>query len=139
MSKFRRLRQRHDFDFKGTLSESYFCIDCGFDTLPNNLNRAESEQDARAQIAAGRKNWRQRVRVNSRSETYFVHDHVWKTAGMEPWGGCLCIGCLEKRIGRRLMPDDFADHVFNTYWPGTQRLLERQGRYDPLGDWDDAA
>ena len=29
----------------------------------------------------------------------------------------LCVGCLEKRIGRRLKPNDFDDHVFNT-WPG---------------------
>ena len=29
---------------------------------------------------------------------------------MEPYGGCLCIGCLEKRIGRKLKPKDFPDH-----------------------------
>jgi hypothetical protein len=58
---------------------------------------------------------------------------------MKPWGGCLCVGCLEKRIGRELIPDDFdADHVFNYAYPGTPRLLERQGRYDPLGDWEAA-
>jgi len=46
---------------------------------------------------------------------------------MEGWGGCLCIGCLEKRIGRRLKPKDFLrDHPFNLM-PGTQRLLERRG------------
>jgi hypothetical protein len=138
MTKFRRLRQKHDFNFKGTMSESYLCIDCGFDAHPGNLNRAESQQDARAQIASGRKNWRQLVQVDSRSETYFVHNHIWKAAGMEPWGGCLCIGCIEKRIGRRLIPEDFADHIFNTYYPGTPRLLERQGRYDPLGEWEAA-
>jgi hypothetical protein len=58
---------------------------------------------------------------------------------MEPYGGVLCVGCLEKRIGRRLTPDDFPDHVFNTTYPGTPRLLERQGRHDPLGDWEPLA
>jgi hypothetical protein len=33
---------------------------------------------------------------------------------MEPYGGCLCIGCLERRIGRKLKPKDFErNHPFN--------------------------
>jgi hypothetical protein len=33
---------------------------------------------------------------------------------MAPFGGCLCVGCLEKRLGRRLRPKDFErDHGFN--------------------------
>ena len=36
------------------------------------------------------------------AEVYTVRPAIWKRAGMEDWGGCLCIGCLEKRIGRRL-------------------------------------
>ena len=32
---------------------------------------------------------------------------IWEAAGMEPMAGCLCIGCLEKRIGRQLTPKDF--------------------------------
>ena len=135
MSKWRRLRQ--PLNFRGTMSESYLCVDCGFDTAPGNLNRAESEQCAAAQIAAGKRNWKIPASFDSRAETYMVRDAVWKAAGMEPYGGCLCIGCLERRIGRRLMPDDFGEHVFNTYFPGTPRLLERQGRHDPLGEWDE--
>jgi hypothetical protein len=44
-------------------------------------------------------------------------------------GGCLCIGCLEKRIGRELRPADFdRSHEFNQPdVPGTWRLLERRG------------
>jgi hypothetical protein len=137
MGKWRRLQQEQP-NFKRTMSESYLCVDCGYDTMPGNLNRAEAERDAEAQTRAGIRAWKQRVRVDSRAETYIVSDYVWKAAGMEPWGGCLCIGCLEKRIGRRLIPDDFPDHVFNTGFPGTPRLLERQGRYDPLGDWEAA-
>jgi len=43
----------------------------------------------------------------------------------EPYGGCLCIGCLENRIGRKLKPRDFTRHTFNDM-PGTDRLLERR-------------
>jgi hypothetical protein len=47
----------------------------------------------------------------------------------------LCVGCLERRIGRELTPHDFADHIFNQHYPGTPRLMERQGR---LGSLDGA-
>ena len=80
---------------------------------------------------------RSKFTVSGQSEVYMVCDHVWQKAGLADWGGCLCIGCLEKRIGRRLIPDDFSDHIFNTNLPGTPRLLERQGRHlDLLGDWE---
>jgi hypothetical protein len=118
------------------MSESNHCVDCGFDTAPGAPTRADAEEAATAQIAAGIKNWSFRWEASSADELYFVHDHVWKASGMEPWGGCLCIGCLEKRIGRQLTPDDFPDHVFNTHLPGTPRLMERRGTpYDVLGDF----
>jgi hypothetical protein len=47
---------------------------------------------------------------------------------MEGYGGCLCVGCLERRIGRVLRPEDFPPHPF-LHLPGTRRLLERQGRH----------
>ena len=49
---------------------------------------------------------------------------------MEEMGGCLCIGCLEKRIKRRLRPTDFQrdDVCNNPNVPGTERLLSRRGR-----------
>ena len=129
-------RRLKNFDFKGTMPESYLCIDCGFNTAPGNLNRAETEQEAAKQIAAGIKEWSVPQHYDNRSETYIVHEHVWKAAGMEPHGGCLCIGCLEKRIGRRLIPDDFPDHPFNNRLPGTSRLLDRRGTpHDVLGDF----
>jgi hypothetical protein len=53
--------------------------------------------------------------------------NVWKKAGMEPYGGCLCIGCLEKRLGRKLKPKDFqSGHPFKDL-RGTPRLIERRG------------
>jgi hypothetical protein len=50
---------------------------------------------------------------------------------MEPFGGCLCVGCLEKRLGRKLKPKDFEhDHSFNLPGvPATARLkLRRKAR-----------
>ena len=45
-------------------------------------------------------------------EWYIVADEVWRAAatpeGPARW---LCIGCLEKRIGRRLTPEDFPDNI----------------------------
>jgi hypothetical protein len=65
--------------------------------------------------------------IDSKSEVYSVRDVIWAKAGMEDFGGCLCIGCLEKRLGRKLKPKDFRrDHPFNNF-PGTQRLLKRRG------------
>ena len=40
-------------------------------------------------------------------EYYMVTATVWESAGMEYHGGALCIGCLERRIGRALTPSDF--------------------------------
>jgi hypothetical protein len=36
-----------------------------------------------------------------------VRSVVLAAAGMEPLSGCLCVGCLEARLGRRLIPKDF--------------------------------
>ena len=37
------------------------------------------------------------------TEVYYVHPQLWKASGLGGfWNDCLCIGCLEKRIGRRL-------------------------------------
>ena len=68
------------------------------------------------------------------TEYYVVHDELWALAGMGPHGH-LCIGCLEQRLGRRLIPADFTTAPVNR--PGiqptprfawsyrTQRLLDR--------------
>ena len=63
-------------------------------------------------------------------EVYTVTKEVWQATGLDDMGGCLCIGCLEKRIGRRLKPKDFPpDHPFNAPdFPATQRLRKRRGR-----------
>ena len=67
------------------------------------------------------------MRFSNRTELYTVRDAVWKKTGLEPWGGVLCAGSIEKRINRKLKPKDFErDHPFNSL-PGTRRLLERRG------------
>jgi hypothetical protein len=104
----------------GTIPESWDCVDCGVNTAPRFANRVEAEEQMQrcGSITST---------VDSKSEIYTVHKAVWQEAGMEDWGGCLCIGCLEKRIGRRLKPKDFiADNPFNGF-PGTPRLLSRRG------------
>jgi len=108
---------------KGHMPEHNLCIDCGYDTQPGTISRVEAETLA----AKGEHNLGV-LHYGPETEVYYVRDHVWKAAGMEPYGGCLCIGCLEKRIGRRLKPKDFQrDHPFNTL-PGSPRLLSRRGR-----------
>jgi hypothetical protein len=107
---------------KGQCPESWLCADCGFNTAPGFLNRAELERafEADAQDHGITQT------ANDRSEVYTVREAVWKAAGMEPYDGCLCIGCLEKRIGRKLKPKDFLrGHPLN-WLPGTPRLLSRR-------------
>jgi len=86
------------------------CIDCGVNTFPGCPSKGEIERH-----------------FNEHCEVYHIHPSVWWAAGMEPMGGCLCIGCLEKRLGRRLRPRDFERrHPFNSL-PGTERLIDRRG------------
>ena len=98
---------------------SWCCVDCGVNTAPDLHKRAEI---AKA-FNAGAESVPQSIGFDA--EVYNVRDVIWRKAGMEPFGGCLCVGCLEKRIGRKLKPKDFKDHVFNSM-PGTERLLNRR-------------
>lgn len=104
----------------GLMSEHHHCVDCGFDTHPGALGRVETElafMDGLEPV----------LHFTSDCEVYMVREKVWQAAGMEPYGGCLCIGCLEKRLGRRLRPKDFLrGHPFNNL-PGSERLLKRRG------------
>jgi hypothetical protein len=100
--------------------ESWNCIDCGLNTGPGLPTRSQIDSlfiSSQGKIPS---------RVSSRCEAYYVHPYVWRAAHMTKNGGCLCIGCLELRLGRRLVPKDFPEHPFNTM-PGTERLLDRRG------------
>ena len=115
-----------DLSLKGKTPETWLCIDCGTNTAPGMSSRAELE----AAFAADEGDNGVTQHITADSEIYTVGERVWAAAGMEPMGGCLCIGCLEKRLGRRLRPKDFQrDDVFNNPgMPGTPRLLKRRGR-----------
>ena len=71
-------------------------------------------------------------------EWYMVNDEVWEQAwagrrrsqDVIPGGGglideFLCIGCLEKRIGRTLCRTDFTDAPINRFPNNSDRLLDR--------------
>jgi hypothetical protein len=96
------------FDFKGATPESWGCIDCGINTAPGIATRVEMEKSYKTAAALARLSGEKkggRVGAN---------------------GGCLCIGCIERRLGRRLKPKDFPRrHPLNSL-PGTERLIERQ-------------
>jgi hypothetical protein len=81
------------------------CKDCGMDTAPCTGKRG--------------------CRHGGRWEHYMVHDKLWRAAGMRD--GFLCVGCIEKRIGRRLTPRDFTSAPINDpYDPwNTPRLADR--------------
>lgn len=109
-------------NLKGYQSEHHNCIDCGYNTHPGAPPRELAE-------FLMNRDGTYPMQYDEQCEVYIVKDAVWKEAGMEPYGGCLCIGCLEKRIGRRLTPKDFKrNHVFNDpRLPCTDRLRDRRG------------
>jgi hypothetical protein len=57
-------------------------------------------------------------------EFYMVRADVWP---LDPLGGMLCVGCLERRIGRRLVPADFTDCPLNRARGSSERLRSRLG------------
>jgi hypothetical protein len=97
---------------------SALCRDCGMDTEPWPPHRGTQEQ-------------------------YIVKDHVWQQARMPPGsmtedlaitgGGFLCVGCIERRLGRLLTIDDFSPitHRLLKGCQNTPRLLSRTG-VDPM-------
>jgi hypothetical protein len=72
--------------------------------------------------------------IDNDTEMYMVRNVIWKQARMKPMGGCLCIACLEKRLGRRLKPKDFDPRSpfenTDVSHHGTPRLLNRRGKME---------
>ncbi len=80
------------------------CDDCGTDVMPH-------DEDGRL--------------MEGGSEYYMVTEDVWKAASGES-ARYLCIGCLEGRLGRTLLPADFMDLEMNEpSWIDTPRLVAR--------------
>ena len=112
---------------KGLVPESWHCVDCGMDTAPGILNRADMEKA----IAALGEKWHTNEAgveqsIDERAEVYTVREKVWAEAGMQAMAGCLCIGCLEKRMGRQLRSKEFQRGQPLNATPGTPRLLKRR-------------
>jgi hypothetical protein len=104
------------------MPENWACVDCGINTAPGIPSRERVEKT----LAADWSNKGIKATICENSEVYTVKTPVWKAANLEDWGGCLCIGCLEKRSGRILTPKDFdRKHPFSQF-SGTKRLLSRR-------------
>lgn len=56
-------------------------------------------------------------------ERYMLLPEIWAAAGMG-WDGYLCIGCCERRLGRRLTRADFQLGELD-YSPAGPRLAAR--------------
>jgi hypothetical protein len=57
-------------------------------------------------------------------EYYIVTHELWARANPDG-AGMLCVGCLEKRLGRELTPDDFGLNSVSS--PKSERPLKRLG------------
>jgi hypothetical protein len=103
--------------------ESWLCVDCGVNTAPG----VPSGPETRLAFALGDEEVD--YTFDDQTEVYHVRDKIWEAAGMRPWSGCLCVSCLEQRIGRQLRPKDFARHDARAWAdkPCTDRLLDRRG------------
>jgi hypothetical protein len=96
------------------------CADCGAATTPGEI---ELDGKGGFSITPAPNSW----------EHYMVGKRVWGKAGMAEAGGSLCIGCLERRLGRRLRPKDFSFHIPGYFWNPTPRLGARlRGEPDNL-------
>jgi hypothetical protein len=123
MAKAEQLKSfREDKAVQDNNVESWLCVDCGVNTAPG----VPSGPEIRVAFALGTK---QMITITFDSEIYNVKDAIWKATGMRPWSGCLCIGCLEQRLGRQLRPKDFSRHDNKTWtgMPASDRLLDRRG------------
>lgn len=85
---------------KAELRARFLCVDCSTDTSVRGI-----------------------------SEYYVVHHEIWAEGGLERQGGMLCVACLEARIGRVLIPDDFSSAPLNLdpEQPRSERLSKRMG------------
>jgi hypothetical protein len=97
-------------------TDASLCRDCGADTTPCTGKRG--------------------CRHAGRWEQFMVTAEVWAAAGMparvarafnESDGDFLCVGCIERRLGRSLVPADFIDALINEPDPwDTPRLAARK-------------
>jgi len=68
------------------------------------------------------------VNTHDINEYYMVRDEIWNLVGAG--GRMLCIGCLEKKLGRQLIRDDFSYAPINSpnrAFDKSERLKDRLG------------
>lgn len=106
--------------------ESWCCIDCGYNTASGWPDQKKMENLQNAGALAGKDSIKIEIIQSVDDELYTVRPHIWKAAGMELYGGCLCIGCLEKRLGRMLKRKDFIRNDPFASSLGTKRLMARR-------------
>jgi hypothetical protein len=79
----------------------FYCLDCGFNTRINNI------------------------------DYYIVHNYIWdavvkddynELCELRGYNGMLCINCLELRLGRKLVFEDFTRCMLNHNNPYVQSL-----------------
>ena len=61
-------------------------------------------------------------------EWFFVKDRVWQQACRKSEARFLCVGCLEKRIGRKLVAADFKRSPKINFEPQSSVRLRRRMR-----------
>jgi hypothetical protein len=71
---------------------------------------------------------------------YIVYPDVWAAAGLKFTDGCLCIPCLEQRLGRVLTAADFPPAPINDpdahpNTPYLHALKQAVAELHPEGDW----
>jgi hypothetical protein len=66
------------------------------------------------------------IDTSKHNELYMLVDETWKLTGLGKVG-MLCVGDVEKRIGRRLTASDFNDSYLNNFRTNSKsaRLVER--------------
>ncbi len=92
-----------------------WCVDCRANTTPCTVMRRWGQRACPAHHG-----W----------EIYMIADAVWAAAdGPARPHGFLCVGCLERRLGRELTAADFKDVSLNTRSVcDSPRLAERKSR-----------
>ncbi len=62
-------------------------------------------------------------------EYFDVKDAIWQEAGKQFAKKILCVGCLEEKLGRALVPDDFSNALVNhNLARKSARLRQRKGK-----------
>jgi hypothetical protein len=67
------------------------------------------------------------VDTDAINESYMIHDELWRAANPDE-AGMLCVGCCERRLGRKLCRDDFRPYAQSAFDGGmpVSELLKRR-------------